>query len=124
MPPAVAVTLRPMRALSWFSRLAAGSSREREWRWFRLLAGFGLLGLPLCVFVAGRLTLGAYEGSGLFSFLGTFYFDLLKLKLTAWALVLGPWLLFQAVRLASRPARRLSGRLPSGPGRANTGRRR
>jgi hypothetical protein len=122
MPRAVAVTLSTMHAPSWFSRLNAGSRREREWRWFRLLAGFGLLGLPLCVFIAGRVTLGAYEGSGLFSFLGTFYLDLLKLKFTAWGLLLGPWLLFQTVRYASRPARRLSGRLPHG--RAGSGRRR
>jgi len=113
MPRVVAVPLFPMSASSWSSRLNAGSRREREWRWFRLLAGFGLLGLPLCVFVAGRMTLGAYEGSGLFSFLGTLYLDLLKLKLTAWGLVLGPWLLFQTVRFTSRPMRRLSGRLPS-----------
>ncbi len=96
-----------MSSRSWLSRLAAGSPREREWRWFRLLAGFGLLLLPLCVFLAGRVTLGAYEGSGLLSFLGTFYGDLLVLRPAAWGLVLGPWLLFQGIRLTSRPARRL-----------------
>lgn len=112
MPGAVAVPLHPMLPARWISRLRAGSRREREWRWFKLLAGFGLVGLPLCVFVAGRLTLGSYEGGGLPSFLGTFYLDLLKLRVTAWGLVLGPWLLFQVVRYASRPARRLSGRLP------------
>ena len=124
MPHGIAVTLSPMRNSTWLSRLNAGSRRDREWRWFRLLAGFGLLGLPLCVFIAGRITLGAYEGSGFFSFLGTFYLDLLKLKFTAWGLALGPWLLFQAVRFTSRPARRLSGRLPSRPGRAQSNSRR
>lgn len=99
----------------WKQRLNAGTRREREWRWFRQLTGFGLLALPLCVFVAGRLTLGAYEGGGLFSFLGHFYLDLLKLRLPAWGLVLGPWILFQVVRHASRPARRLSGRLQTRP---------
>ena len=97
----------------WISRLRTGTRREREWRWFKWFAGFGLVGLPLCVFVAGRLTLGSYEGSGHLSFLGTFYLDLLKLRLPAWGLVLGPWLLFQLVRYTSRPARRLSGRLPT-----------
>jgi hypothetical protein len=117
MPPGIAVPLRTMIPKALVSRLNAGSRREREWRWFRLLAGFGLLALPLCVFLAGRLTLGSYEGGGLFSFLGHFYLDLLKLRLPAWSLVLGPWLLFQLVRWASRPARRLSGRLPGRPQR-------
>lgn len=115
MPGAVAVPLHPMLPARWKQQLDAGSRREREWRWFRLLAGFGLLALPLCVFIAGRLTLGAYEGGGLFSFLGHFYLDLLKLRIPAWTVVLGPWLLFQVVRHLSRPARRLSGRLPARP---------
>ena len=67
------------------------------------------------------ITRRAYEGGGLFSFLGHFYLDLLKLRLPAWGLVLGPWLLFQIVRQASRPARRLSGRLPARPRGQRTG---
>ena len=101
MPGGIAVPLHPMLPAHWISRLRTGTRREREWRWFKWFAGFGLVGLPLCVFVAGRLTLG------------TFYLDLLKLRLPAWGLVLGPWLLFQLVRYTSRPARRLSGRLPT-----------
>lgn len=98
-----------MATPQWLRKLSTGTPREREWALFCVLGGFGLLVLPLCVFVVGRLTLGAYEGSGLPAFLGTLYLDLVKFNPAAWGLVLGPYLIFQALRLASRPARRLGG---------------
>ena len=98
-----------MATPNWLRKLTTGTPREREWALFGVLGGFGLLILPLCVFMVGKLTLGAYEGSGLPAFLGTLYLDLVKFHPAAWALVLGPYLIFQALRLASRPARRLRG---------------
>ncbi len=61
--------------------------------------------LPGCIYLAGVLTLGPYEG-GLWAFLKSLYGAFLTLKPTAWGLLLGPYLLFQAIRLLSRPLRR------------------
>jgi hypothetical protein len=51
------------------------------------------------------LTLGPYEG-GLLSFLGSLLVAFFTAKPTAWLLVAGPYLLFTAIRLLTRPLRR------------------
>ena len=95
---------------------------NRELRYFLLIAGFGLVVLPFLVYLAGVLTLGPYEG-GLLSFLGSLYGSFLTLQPTAWALLLGPYLLFWVLRLMTRPLRRrragaqASGRVPEPPAR-------
>jgi hypothetical protein len=90
--------------------LAAGNRfRTHDWRrelrFAAPLIGFGLLVMPLLIYLAGVLTLGPYEG-GLTAFLGALYLALLRLAPTAWLLVTGPWLLFTAIRLLTRPLRR------------------
>ncbi|MBM5812170.1 MAG: hypothetical protein FJ191_09430 [Gammaproteobacteria bacterium] len=90
--------------------MAAAPSRRRQgWdREFRIAApllGFGLLIMPLLIYLAGVLTLGPYDG-GLLAFLKALYLALLRLAPTAWLLVTGPFLLFTALRLLSRPLRR------------------
>jgi uncharacterized membrane protein YdjX (TVP38/TMEM64 family) len=85
--------------------LATGRHINRELRYFLLMAGFGLLVLPFLVYLAGVLSLGPYEG-GLLSFLGSLYGSFVTLQPTAWALLLGPYLLFWVVRLMTRPWRR------------------
>jgi uncharacterized membrane protein YdjX (TVP38/TMEM64 family) len=87
------------------NRVADGRHINRELRYFLLIAGFGLLVLPFLVYLAGVLSLGPYEG-GLLSFLGSLYGSFLTLQPTAWALLLGPYLLFWIVRLMTRPLRR------------------
>ena len=76
----------------------------RELRIFLLAGGFGLVLLPFLVFGVGALTLGPYDG-GLGAFLGTLYGEFVRLAPGAWALLLGPYLLFQAVRFLTRPIR-------------------
>lgn len=78
---------------------------RRELRFAAPLVGFGLLVMPLLIYLAGVMTLGPYEG-GLTAFLGALYLALLRLAPTAWLLVTGPWLLFTAIRLLTRPLRR------------------
>ncbi len=78
---------------------------KRELRLLGILAGFGLVLLPWLVYYAGVLTLGPYDG-GLWAFLKSLYAAFFTLRPSAWALLLGPYLLFQAVRLLSRPLRR------------------
>jgi hypothetical protein len=78
---------------------------RRELVYLGWIAGFGLLVLPFLVYLAGRLTLGPYEG-GLLAFLGALYGAFLTLQPSAWLLLLGPYALFWTVRLLTRPLRR------------------
>jgi hypothetical protein len=77
---------------------------RRELRIAGLWFAFGLLAMPFLIYLAGLLTLGPYEG-GLLAFLGSLLAAFFTLKLTAWLLVLGPYLLFTAVRWLTRPLR-------------------
>jgi hypothetical protein len=87
----------------WFPTLPA--SWRRELGFLALLFGFGLLVMPFLVYLAGVLTLGPYEG-GLLSFLGSLLLAFFTATPSAWLLVAGPYLLFTAVRLLTRPLRR------------------
>lgn len=77
---------------------------RRELIYFAIVGGGGLLVLPLGVYLAGSVTLGPYDG-GLPRFLAKLYGDLVRLSPAALALLLGPYLLFQALRLLTRPLR-------------------
>lgn len=78
---------------------------RRELGFFLLLTGFGLLVQPFLIYLAGVLTLGPYEG-GLLAFLGALMAAVFTAKPSAWLLVIGPYLLFTAVRFLTRPFRR------------------
>jgi hypothetical protein len=78
---------------------------RRELRIAGLWLAFGLLVMPFLIYLAGVLTLGPYDG-GLLAFLGSLLAAFFTLKPTAWLLVLGPYLLFTAVRFLTRPLRR------------------
>jgi hypothetical protein len=78
---------------------------QRELRIGALWFGFGLVVMPFLIYLAGFLTLGPYEG-GLLAFLGSLLAAFFTAKPTAWLLVVGPYLLFTAVRLLTRPLRR------------------
>jgi hypothetical protein len=77
---------------------------RRELVYFGIAAGIGIVLLPFAVYFAGALTLGPYEG-GLLRFLGKLYGDFIRFTPAAIALLLGPYALFQAVRLLTRPFR-------------------
>lgn len=87
------------------SRVRAAWNSNRELRYFVIVGGFGLLVMPFLIYLAGVLTLGPY-GGGLPSFLGALYKALFTLQPTAWLLLLGPYLLFSALRLTTRPLRK------------------
>lgn len=78
---------------------------RRELGFLALLFGFGLLVMPFLIYLAGVLTLGPYEG-GLLAFLGSLLVAFFTATPSAWLLVFGPYLLFMAVRLLTRPLRR------------------
>jgi hypothetical protein len=81
---------------------------NRELRRALALIAFGLVVLPLLVYAVGAVTLGT-AGSGLWEYLKVLYGSLLQLRPSAWALVLGPYLLLTLLRFTSRPLRRRSG---------------
>ena len=87
----------------WFPKLPA--FWRRELGFLALLLGFGLLVMPFLIYLAGVLTLGPYEG-GLLAFLGSLLLAFFTATPSAWLLVAGPYLLFTAVRLLTRPLRR------------------
>lgn len=80
---------------------------RRELGFLALLGGFGLLVMPFLIYFAGVLTLGPYEG-GLLAFLGSLMRAVFTATPSAWLLVAGPYLLFTALRLLTRPLRRRS----------------
>jgi hypothetical protein len=87
----------------WLARLSP--FWRRELGFFGLFLGFGLVVMPFLIYLAGIYTLGPYEG-GLLAFLGSLLAAFFTATLSAWLLVLGPYLLFTAVRLLTRPLRR------------------
>jgi hypothetical protein len=87
----------------WFRNLSP--FWRRELRIAALWGGFGLLVMPFLIYLAGLLTLGPYEG-GLPAFLGSLARAVFTVTPSAWLLVAGPYLLFSAVRLLTRPLRR------------------
>lgn len=87
----------------WYASLSPGW--QRELRILGLWLGFGLLVMPFLIYLAGVLTLGPYEG-GLLAFLGSLFVAFFTATPSAWLLVAGPYLLFTAVRLLTRPLRR------------------
>ena len=87
----------------WFPKLPA--FWRRELGFLALLLGFGLLVMPFLIYLAGVLTLGPYEG-GLLAFLGSLLLAFFTATPSAWLLVAGPYLMFTAVRLLTRPLRR------------------
>ena len=78
---------------------------RRELGFFALLFGFGLLAMPFLIYLAGVLTLGPYEG-GLLTFLGSLMVAVFTAKPSALLLIIGPYLLFSAIRFLTRPFRR------------------
>jgi hypothetical protein len=87
----------------WFAKLPP--FWRRELGFLALFLAFGLLVMPFLIYLAGVLTLGPYEG-GLLAFLGSLLLAFFTATPSAWLLVAGPYLLFTAVRLLTRPLRR------------------
>lgn len=77
-----------------------------------LLAGllfFGLVLMPIAIFVIGQKFFGTYGGHGYSDFFGTLSGKIRAGDTVAWFLVLSPYLVWQCLRLMAL-AWRLSGR--------------
>lgn len=70
----------------------------------RLLLGaliFGAVGLPLLVWITGRIALGPYANGGMFAILSDFFTLLYSGSIAAWILLLGPYVLLGVLRAAA-----------------------
>jgi hypothetical protein len=71
------------------------------------LLAFGLLFLPLVVYLVGVEVVGPYEGEGgAFGLLGSILAALARGSWAAWVLTLSPYIIVQLARLAVRAMRR------------------
>jgi len=67
----------------------------------------GLIAIPIAVYWVGQQIVGPYEGSGgLMDLIGQIFGDLWSLRLSAWSLVLSPYLIVQCLRAAAYIYRR------------------
>lgn len=76
----------------------------------RLLLGaliFGAVAVPLLIWVTGRLALGPYGNGGMFAIVGDFFTQLYAGSTAAWIVLLAPYALLTALRLAAALFRRL-----------------
>jgi hypothetical protein len=65
--------------------------------------GFGFLLLPFLIYWLGVRVLGDYApGAGVLDFAESIWADFLRLRPAAWMLVLGPYVIVQALRLLRR----------------------
>lgn len=65
-----------------------------------ILLSFGILLLPVGIFVVGQGVLGDYEGGGLADLSQAIWTALLSGRLSAWLLVLSPYLVIALLRLS------------------------
>lgn len=88
--------------------MAQGRSKRiiaREFLLFFALALVGFIAVPLAVFSIGSVILGAFGGDGFSEFFSGLGASLLAGDLSAWFLVLSPYLGAQCLRLAWRTLR-------------------
>lgn len=85
----------------------AGTTWRREITIAAACVGFGLLVLPFAIYLVGQRVIGEYsEGSGALDLAEAIWIDLLALRLPAWTLVLGPYVIVQLLRGLRRVWRR------------------
>ncbi|MFO1401269.1 MAG: hypothetical protein U1F30_08670 [Steroidobacteraceae bacterium] len=87
------------RLLRWL-HLPQGSRGELLLALVCLLIG-GVL-VPCLIWAVGRATLGAYAHGSMLALLGDFFVGLAHGSLPFWVVLLGPYLVLQAVRLGLR----------------------
>jgi hypothetical protein len=100
---------------AFIERLRFASKGERELWLAAFTIGFGLFVLPFFIYLAGHMTLGAYEHGGLGMFLLDFLKGLVRPHLAYWLVVLGPYLLIGLARGLWQLRKRLRAYLASRP---------
>jgi hypothetical protein len=83
---------------AFIGRMRAKPKSARELWLAGVAFAFGLLVLPLLIYVAGAVTLGPYEHGSIWSYLLDFLKGLFRPHLAYWLIVTGPFLLLCLVR--------------------------
>jgi hypothetical protein len=81
---------------------------------FLALFLFGILILPIAIYLVGQAVFGAYGGAGFFDFYDQLHYELRTGRAVTWYLVLSPYLGWQLLRLTFL-CFRVSRRRPSTP---------
>jgi hypothetical protein len=77
--------------------------RNKELLIFGFLFFVGLVVLPVCIYIVGVNVIGEYSPeAGMSGLLLAIWGDVARLRISAWILVLSPWVVIQLVRLALR----------------------
>ena len=76
-------------------------SATRELALFLCLLFFGLLILPLAIYIVGKFVFGEYDGSGFSAFYGTLHRGIRDTDLVVLFLVFSPYLIWQLTRLTT-----------------------
>ncbi len=79
-------------------RLRGASRQERELWLAGTAVAFGLLVLPLLIYLAGSISLGPYESGSLWLYQLDFLKGLVRPHLAYWLIVAGPYLLILLLR--------------------------
>ena len=72
---------------------------KKELGLLAVLLFFGLVLMPIAIFVVGQSIFGAYGGQGYVDFFGTLSAKIRGGDTVAWFLVLSPYLIWQCLRL-------------------------
>jgi hypothetical protein len=107
-----AALLQGARILSnWFVRARdnyfAQSRLKFEAITLGLALAFGLIVMPVLIYLAGILTLDAYANGGLLSLYGDFFKGLFEPRLSNWIVVVGPLVFLVLIRLARLVLRKI-----------------
>ena len=99
------------------SRLAPKPSalRQKVRKEVGLLAGllfFGIVLMPVGIFLTGQVVFGSYGGQGYADFFGAISEKIRSGDRVAWFLVLAPYLIWQSLRLMAAAWRRLGRTAP------------
>lgn len=102
----------PISIAAPLNRVRGASRHERELWLAGAAVAFGLLILPLLIYVVGSLTLGPYESGSVWLYLLDFLKGLARPHLAYWLIVVGPYLLILLLRALLALARRVR-RIPA-----------
>lgn len=80
--------------------------KSREVKWLMQALAFGAIGLPLLIWIAGRVLLGPYANGGPLALWFDFLGELFRGSFAAWIVLLAPCVLLGLARVAWRSTRR------------------
>lgn len=93
---------------NWLEKARGVSDAGRELALAALALLFGLLVMPLGIWIAGNASLGPYANGGFGALLGDFLASLAQGSSASWIVLAGPYVIVQLLRLLRRTLARLA----------------